>query len=591
MIMARSKKKIESIAVTALSAEVDCFDRLGESFRKDDKIPFWDGDIFIYKGKDGKEPNKGDWVGRLPVQIKGTEVVAFSEDTREFNVERSAFNVYRKDLGILYFVVEILKNIKKPTTKTFYCQLLPYDIHKWIQEMDKHEWMSISVVMRELKNDDASNLHLLSLNFIQNREKQAHAKQISLDQIQGITDYELSASINAPTNSAFIEHLLQKNPTYFYARGANDISFPILNLADSRFNLSTSISDEVSIGDTVYSQPLVFEADSEYGKLMKFGNAVTFYFNGQLQFSEKGFLNERIEIIDFLLGAIEHKGFWIFDDYCPLWRDTTEQMKELAEKLRTRYEYLNAVNQAFEIMGIHTPVEIDGVDENLLAAVTQCLIFDDKNALSFKNEGVNRLRIAGYSIALFHALGLVKNFFGRDFFSTVKVKLTEKDTGKEIEISPYYSLVAAFINEISNFSSNAVMESIKSLPYSAEAGNIYNLLLLEGIKALDMNIDRVEVRTFVNELADYLNENNGDNISRMNKIQIQKRFGEIDPIDAEWLKEESRTEKDPKMLCGIAILLSDKGLFKNEFAKLDEDMQNEFRSFPIMKLLDESDGF
>jgi|GEM_PF-5727458 hypothetical protein len=63
--------KTESIAINAITNEINQYDNLQENLRKRDKEPVWDGKIELYK----KDSNKTtDIVGIIPVQVKGQNI-------------------------------------------------------------------------------------------------------------------------------------------------------------------------------------------------------------------------------------------------------------------------------------------------------------------------------------------------------------------------------------------------------------------------------------------------------------------------------------------------------------------------------------
>ena len=196
--MKRSNKKIETIAVTALSTEVNKHDLLHPLFGTNDKTPFFDGFIEVYSDNN---PSRSSWLGRISVQIKGKGVQNFSKREAKFPIEKEWLLAYKSEFGIIFFVVEVLKSTGD--TKIFCKQLLPYDIIKLLETIKNRKpkkkdqkSKGITVKMSELKDDDNNNLNIICHNFLNNRKKQSHPNLLHLEQINNIEGFNFSAPLN-----------------------------------------------------------------------------------------------------------------------------------------------------------------------------------------------------------------------------------------------------------------------------------------------------------------------------------------------------------------------------------------------------------
>lgn len=99
-----SINKVEEDAVENVRRYIDKCPLLKAYISKNDKTPFWDGDIFVYNQE---KYTKGDFVGRLPLQIKGRTVKKFGVKDISFDIKREDLEGYRKDGGIFFFYVQI----------------------------------------------------------------------------------------------------------------------------------------------------------------------------------------------------------------------------------------------------------------------------------------------------------------------------------------------------------------------------------------------------------------------------------------------------------------------------------------------------
>lgn len=79
-------KAIETLAVNAVRDSVVVSDFLDQFIADNDKEPTWDGFVYIYSDKSKK---KEKLKGRLPVQIKGTEMMISAKKKYPFQYQLS----------------------------------------------------------------------------------------------------------------------------------------------------------------------------------------------------------------------------------------------------------------------------------------------------------------------------------------------------------------------------------------------------------------------------------------------------------------------------------------------------------------------
>lgn len=121
--------RIESISVREIGKVVDRFESMRPFLETNDKVPIWDGEIWLY---DNINQSNEYFKGKIPVQIKGISVDSFSKKSRKYRLERSHLEAYLKEYGTMFFVVEIIDSDR---TKIFFKSLLPVDIDEVLEEM------------------------------------------------------------------------------------------------------------------------------------------------------------------------------------------------------------------------------------------------------------------------------------------------------------------------------------------------------------------------------------------------------------------------------------------------------------------------
>ena len=97
--------KIERAAVRALEAYIDKRPYLEPIILKNDKTPFWDGEIYVYEEDHHTVDN---FYARVPLQVKGTTIAK----DKSYRIDRDYLVGYKADRGCIFFLVQI--NNKTP---------------------------------------------------------------------------------------------------------------------------------------------------------------------------------------------------------------------------------------------------------------------------------------------------------------------------------------------------------------------------------------------------------------------------------------------------------------------------------------------
>lgn len=96
--------KVEKKAVKVVSDYIDKCSFLDSVINYNDKTQIWDGDIFVY---DCYENKKSDFIGRIPVQVKGRSSESLELKDASFSIERATIEAFRKDGDCFFFFVKI----------------------------------------------------------------------------------------------------------------------------------------------------------------------------------------------------------------------------------------------------------------------------------------------------------------------------------------------------------------------------------------------------------------------------------------------------------------------------------------------------
>ncbi|HEY8892895.1 MAG TPA: hypothetical protein VIM70_21940 [Clostridium sp.] len=132
--------KTEQIAVSGVINAILQSNILEPFIDSNDKTPSWDGNILVYKSTDTKKSNLK---GKIPVQVKGTAVKEFSDDTISFSFNISDLKNFLTDGGVLFFVVQL---IGVNNVKIYYTTLLPIDINRLLKKAKKIETAYLQIL-------------------------------------------------------------------------------------------------------------------------------------------------------------------------------------------------------------------------------------------------------------------------------------------------------------------------------------------------------------------------------------------------------------------------------------------------------------
>ena len=121
----------EKLSIADLSKTLDRIKRLHTNINSDDKLPIWDGEIYVYSSDIQANENL---LGRIPIQVKHKNY--YSTDPYEFKeisypVAFSSLNAFYTEKGAMFFVVCYGE---EPDGRIFYRSLLPEDIKPLLDE-------------------------------------------------------------------------------------------------------------------------------------------------------------------------------------------------------------------------------------------------------------------------------------------------------------------------------------------------------------------------------------------------------------------------------------------------------------------------
>ena len=363
--------KIEQNAVNEVRNFIDATDCLRSYLKDNDRTPLWDGSVFVYHGEPDKKDNL---VGTVKAQVKGTEVEAF-KDKEHHRFERNELEIYMKEGGLFFFVVEMLVgNIRK--RRIFYKKLFPV----YIQAMlDQIATKSIEIPLDPIPSDYRI-LQDEMLNFVNDSRNQTSfvgRQGLTLDEaLKGNYQLKGEGFVNTTTNKSLAMQLTSQ-PFYLY----QDTPYAKIPIRDIELTaLVTEHVDElVSINGKAYFQRYTRKYDHKtvtvnigdcfIVRMPKEGYVGTMSSLVEINYPNKGTIDDAINVAEFLM-ALKDSTTITFGQHTTALTFLDEDREKLfgnAQYNLDIYRDMKALWQAMQIPGTFSFDNFDerGVNEYL----------------------------------------------------------------------------------------------------------------------------------------------------------------------------------------------------------------------------------
>ena len=239
---------------------------------KNDKRPFWDGEVFIYKSNDWRNIN---FIGKVQVQVKGK--AARTKDLLKSEISFSPREVnllnYEKNSGVIYFVVLIDKE-NNEHRKIYYNELTPHKIRTLIE--GKEEQKTLRVLFKEFSLNKF-NIQNLFLRFHLS-SSQSYLPIITIDKLSTIKDIEKITFTVIEANPDLIPKntydILFHDKAFWTVKQKGHPTPYQIEIAEKK-NLKISILEKqnIIVNGEKYEKYLSIERGSDYIAL-KFGESV-----------------------------------------------------------------------------------------------------------------------------------------------------------------------------------------------------------------------------------------------------------------------------------------------------------------------------
>ena len=598
-------KAIEEKALNHFKSFIEDSKVISQFIADNDKEPCWDGHLYLYA--DGIK-DKEHQQGRVPVQIKGTEVDSFVTKKWKYKLEKADLKAYLEEPT--FFIVCQVKRDSKDRM-LFFRELLPDLVNKLLRDMGKNE--TRKTLFHPL-TDDLKEFEDQLMVFLSNSKKMisfAHSNLLSMEEAlkKGIKEFSFIVPKKYADRLQLMKYL-STHSSYIYAKISKelDVDMPLSN-GPGRFIFQRDDDGEVRVGDRVYFKG--YHNEIKEGRIIiKIGNVMTINMpmdNTDMEkttvklITKAKYLKESINEAEFGV-ALNDTGV-LSVGKLDLKMNVHE--KEYVEELRQKLMRWKELDNVLDKLHVTKPFDLTAITDGqgkLIDLLIETVGKGNMVNLPGQETTLFFWEIGNIKLLLWCAVGkdgmcAIGDFFDRSI--RIAYKISEDET---INVSPYsYLQLDKLWEKVDNIDFDSIIasaeEAARQHEYCYMMSNYDVLAMITAADALEKT-DVERSKKLLEEalkLDEWLIEKEIKDKMRplhiINKMQILKRQRELTADERQTLEDMLNEEFAEDMVkAGVYLLLDRQGDFQQLFEKMQEDEKKSVKEFPIWRFVRESEG-
>lgn len=598
-------KEIEEKALNHFKSFIEDSKVISQFIADNDKEPCWDGHLYLYA--DGIR-DKEHLQGRVPIQIKGTEVGRFVTKKWKFKLEKADLKAYLEE-PTFFIVCQVKKDSKE--RMLFFRELLPDLVNKLLRDMGKN---ATRMTLFHPLTEDLKEFEDQLMVFLSNSKKMisfAHSKLLSMEEAlkKGIKDFSFIAP-SKYTDRLQLMKYLSTHSSYIYAKVSKelDVDMPLSN-GPGRFIFQREDDSEVRVGDKVYFKG--YHNEIKDGRIIiKIGNVMTINMpmdNTDMEqttvklTTKAKYLKESINEAEFGV-ALNDTGV-LSVGMLDLQMKVHE--KEYVEELRQKLKRWKELDNVLEKLHVTKPFDLTAITDDQGKLIDLLIETVGKgNTVNLPGQEATLLfwEIGNIKLLLWCAVGkdgmcAIGDFFDRSI--RIAYKISEDET---INVSPYsYLQLDKLWEKVDNIDFDDIIssaeEAARQHEYCYMMSNSDVLAMITAADALE-NTDVERSKKLLEEalkLDEWLIGKEPKDEMRplhiINKMQIMKRQRELTADERQTLEDMLNDEFAGDMVkAGVYLLLDRQEEFQQLFKTMQEDEKKSLKEFPIWRFVRESEG-
>ena len=596
-------KAIEEKALNHFKSFIEDSKVISQFIADNDKEPCWDGHLYLYA--DGIR-DKEHLQGRVPIQIKGTEVGRFVTKKWKFKLEKADLKAYLEE-PTFFIVCQVKKDSKE--RMLFFRELLPDLVNKLLRDMGKN---ATRMTLFHPLTEDLKEFEDQLMVFLSNSKKMisfAHSKLLSMEEAlkKGIKDFSFIAPSKYADRLQLMKYL-GTHSSYIYAKISKelDVDMPLSN-GPGRFIFQREDDSEVRVGDKVYFKG--YHNEIKDGRIIiKIGNVMTINMpmdntdmkQATVKLTTKAkYLKESVNEAEFGV-ALNDTGV-LSVGMLDLQLKVHE--KEYVEELRQKLIRWKELDNVLETLHVTKPFDLTAITDDqgkLIDLLIETVGKGNMVNLPGQEATLLLLEIGNIELLLWCAVGkdgmcAIGDFFDRSI--RIAYKISEDET---INVSPYsYLQLDKLWEKVDNIDFDNIIssaeEAARQHKYCYMMSNYDVLAMITAADALEKT-DVERSKKLLEEalkLNDWLIGKEPKDEMRplhiINKMQIMKRQDELTADERQMLEDMLNDEGD-MVKAGVYLLLDRQEEFQQLFETMQEDEKKSLKEFPIWRFVRESEG-
>lgn len=595
-------KAIEEKALNYFKSFIEDSKIISQYLDEDDKEPCWDGHLYIYS--DGKR-DKGHLQGRVPIQIKGTQVERFVTKKWKYILEKVDLKAYLHE-PTFFIVCQVKKDSKE--RKLFYRELLPDLVNKLLRDMGEKETRK---TLFHPMTDDLNEFEDQLKIFMGNSQRMvSFANSNPLTMADAVKKGIKEFSFIAPSRFTGLQQLLKylsTHSTYLYAKVSKDLNIE-MPLADgpARFQFKRQDNGDVKVGDKVYFKGYTTEVrDGRF--IITIADIITIdmpmdaddKIKPTVKMTTKAkYLKNAINEAEFALALNDTGVLSIGDVDIQLVVNEEEYVKDLRNRLE-RWKY---VDNVLEKLHVTKPFDLSIVTEKqskLIDLLIETIGKGNTIKIPGQQSTILTMEIGNINLLLWCAAAQDGTCALGDFFDkTIRIAYKINDE-ENVNVSPFsYLQNEHFWEKIDNIDYSSLIESAQEAAnghsFCYEMSNYDVLAMISAAYTLTES-DNERSNMLLSEafrLNEWLIANDPNQemmkVHRINQMQILKRQRDLSNDEIKELNSVMGIDGlDDSIKVAVLLLLDRKKEAKVIYDQLPENEKVRLENFPIWKFYKE----
>lgn len=585
-----SKKKLERIAVDSINIEANKpTSPLSANIPVGDKGISFDGDIEVYK--DDTESVES-LIGKVPVQVKGTQVTEFTMGARTFSLGLDHLSNYYDSNGVILFVVEIKKNGE---SKIFYKQLLPNELRLILKKYGEEKKQKQRTL--ELRPLSETSLEVVCKKFLRESKKQPPVLiEHNPFKENEFTTFQLTSLTFDPSKSE-TSNIFEHDFTVYGVK--ETLSVP---LKQARIQSVTSeIIDELSTNGKKYEfsiketreQHRIIIIIEDSLELTMSHDYTKFNFN----ITKLNSLSVQLKVLPFILDFLTGKSIEFTKLSMKLENIVLKNTQEAINDFQRLYSTFEKLELVFKELNVPADTKMDNEPGNLNKLIDQITSFvrmyleKDYSTLKINNPEqacFTLFSIGDLKLVFFYnpnSETLLTNAFSEQLIlNDTRISVEEKTSPH----SPYVMITSHALAQGANVNLEFIKKSFDSFdPFLNDITSTFtNDFCLMCINAFDLsnNFELLDLAEYI--YSRYSGEHLEQNVITVNQYQINiRRTGSLNNEEIEKIIKLKQLEtSNLELQFCTSVLLESKFESKSYFNQLNPEKQDFYKKLPIYTL-------